>query len=348
VSRGLGSLQRDILATIRNQQGTTTLETLRWVLNDDSGKVNDLSKSWTYGVERAVRGLTKRGVISTEARKLATLEEWVIHYPGKTHRGDIRQLRLDLLPVLAEWIQSEEGPRPLYSADENERFFARGEGGSLSQRINQSDRGILFAKEWRALEPKLRQHLALTDSDSLFYLIARGKHLFTQAPIQTKVSFRELVDRCNSERLLPESIIEELRDLAGRFLPPENAGALELKSVIYRLITSVIHGHPDLKPEAMDVLFKSRPDYLKSVPGFTPPLSKMRPGLWVEDQRWKGAIGKGSLLARLVDQTTFQKFKFLSLQPSAQKDDRFSHRAKSAASVAQPLSPHADSLEDAS
>jgi len=310
MSRGHGILQRDLLDCVRVHEGVSTLESIRWVLLEKPG---DLPKSWTYALERAVKGLVKRGNLTIETRPLANLQEWVTHYPGKTHRHEIRQLRLDLLPVLVEWIRSDEGPRPLYSADENERFHARGEGGSLAKRLDGKDLGIAFASEWKTLEPQLRQLLAHTDSDALFYLIARGKHLFTQAHIQTRVSFGEMIDRCAKEKVLPPPLLAQLRSLAGRFLPLEKAAALELKSIIYRFITSVIHGHPDLKPEAMEALYKMRPDYLKAVAGFKPPIERKGRGLWIGEPHLGGSYEKGSPLARLIDQTTFQKFKFLRL-----------------------------------
>jgi hypothetical protein len=310
MSRGNGSLQLAILAHVRGSGGGSTLESIRWAMLKETG---NLPKAWTYALERAVRGLSKRGYLTVQVRPLATLQEWVTHYPCKTYRREIRQMRLDLLPVLVEWIRSDEGPRPLYSADENERFYARGEGGSLNKRLRGEDRGVVFSAEWKALEPQLRRLLAQTDSDALFYLIARGKLLFTGAHIQTRASFGEMIDRCAEENVLPVPLEVQLRSLASRFLPPEQAGSLELKSVIYRFITSVIHGHPDLKPEALEALYKKRPDYLKAIAGFKPPEERKVRGFFVGKPQPGGSFEKGSPLARLIDQTTFQKFRFLSL-----------------------------------
>lgn len=310
MSRGLGTLQRDILSHVR-EQGVTTLESLRWELGEGIDGKGNLRKAWSYGVERATVGLAKRGHLTIESRPLGTLREWTRHYPGKTYRGQIRQCRLELLPVLADWVRSDEGPRPLYSADENERFYARGEGGSLAQRLDAMDRGAAFAPEWRLLEPRLREHYAASGSDSLFYLITRGKQLFAGAQVQTRFSLGELIDRCAKENILPDSALVQLRSIADRFLPPEKAGALELKSFIYRFITSVIHGHPDLKPEALDALYKARSDYLRAIPGFNPPRERKNDRFWLDEMRWLGAVEKRSTLARLIDQTTFQRFRFL-------------------------------------
>ncbi len=324
MSRGPGSFQRDILDRIHRQQ-PTTLETLRWQLADEEGGHGNLPKSRAFALERAVANLAKRGLLNVEKRALATVQEWLSHYPGKTHRRAVRQLRVDLLPVLAEWVRSDEGPGPLFSADENERFFARAEGGSLSARIRfgKKDRGLLFASRWRQVEPHLRALLAQSDSDDLFYLIARGKYLFTRAPVETRFSFGQLVDRCAAKQLIPKALLADLNTLRLEFIPPETVGALELKSVIYRFVTSVIHRHPDLKPEALEALYKARSDYLKTVPGFRPPIDqKRRRGILLDPMRSGLGYENGSILARLIDQTTFQKFHFLSLptEGGGQKD----------------------------
>lgn len=315
MSRGLGSFQRDILKRIHRQQ-LTALETLRWQLADEEGTRGNLPKSGAFALERAVASLAKRGLVTVEKRALATVQEWLTLYPGKTHRRDVRQLRIDLLPILADWVRSDEGPGPLFSADENERFFARAEGGPLSARIGlrKKDRGVVFASRWRQIEPHLRALLAQSDSDDLFYLIARGKYLFTRAPIETRSSFGQLVDRCAANRVIPEALLADLNALRLDFIPEETVGALELKSVIYRFITSVVHRHPDLKSEALEALYKARPDYLKTVPGFRPPMDrKGRRAILLDPMRGGPSYEKGSVLARLIDQTTFHKFHFLSL-----------------------------------
>lgn len=318
MSRGLGSLQRLILTELEARKGTSTLESIRWALATDDRAGSDLPKSFGSGIERAVRGLVDRGLVITKKRALATVEEWLTHYPGKTYSCAIRQVRIDLLPVLVEWMRVERDSAPLYSAEENERFYTRDEGGSLANRLRRRDRGRQFVDEWTRLEPQLCAHFATVNSEALFYLLARGKYLFTGAPIQTPFSFSQMVARCASESALPAELIRSLKSLADRFLPPSQAAALEFKSYVYRFITSVLHGHPDLKPEALDALFKARPDYLKALPGFSPPKERSSSrGLWMPEYRWKGSLEKSCPLRRLIDQTTFQRFHFLRLSSSA-------------------------------
>ncbi|MDB6093727.1 MAG: hypothetical protein JWM32_1289 [Verrucomicrobia bacterium] len=309
MSRGLGNLQRDVLRVVDANVTSTTEETIRWELAKPG---TSLEKTWTYAINRAVKSLAKRGHLTIHRRPLINLDEWLLHYPSKTHRSDVRQLRLDLLPDLVEWIRSQQGPRPLYTAAQNERFYARGDGATLNFRPLQKDRGRKFAGEWKALEPALRRLLANTDSDDLFYLILGGKISFTGSKIQSPFSFGELVDRCEQQSVLPALLRDELRSLADRFMPKEEIKALELKSVIYHFITSVIHGHGKLKDEALEVLYKRRRKYLEGIPGYNLPVAKKKGSIYFEDPPRGGTIERKSLLERLIDQTTFQKFRFVT------------------------------------
>lgn len=159
-----------------------------------------------------------------------------------------------------------------------------------------------------------RTTLARSDSDDLFFLIARGKFLFTNARIETPHSFREVLERCSENGSLPLELTQRLHSLANRFITPEMVGTLELKSFIYQLVNSVIHGHCKLKSDALDALYRSRPDYIKAIPGVTPPAErKMGRALWARELHWDDAALKNTPLARLIDQTTFQKFHFVRL-----------------------------------
>lgn len=160
----------------------------------------------------------------------------------------------------------------------------------------------------------MRALLVQSGSDDLFYPIARGKYLLMRAPVETRSSFGQLVDRCAANQLIPKALLADLNALLLEFIPPETVGALELKSVIYRFVTSVIHRHPGLKPEALEALYKARSDHLTTVPGFRPPINrKGRRGKLLDPIHSRLGFVNGSILARLIDQTTFQKFHFLSL-----------------------------------
>lgn len=314
MSRGLGDFQLSLLARLRSQGSPTTIESLRWDLADEDGCSGDLPKPRAFALQRAVNSLAERSLLRVERRKLVTIQEWLAHYPGKTYRRDVRRVRIDLLPVLANWVRGQEGPGPLFNADANERFFARAEGADDSLYHRNFDRGAHLASRWKALEPELRKLLAHCASENLFLLIARGKNMFTGTRVETRVSFGELIDLCADEKILPEPIHAELESIRRDFIPPDVIGALKLKSVIYQFITSVIHRHPELKAEALRALYQAKPDYMRALPGYKPPTEPvMGRGLWIPGQTWGGFVEPRSALSRLIDQTTFQSFQFLAL-----------------------------------
>ena len=317
MSRGPGEFQLRVLSWLKRTAGATTLESLRWQFAEEDGVAGDLPKSAAFALDRAVKSLAERKLVVVEKRKLATIQEWLTHYPGKAYRRDVRQVRLDLLPVLTDWVRSAEGPGPMYSPYENEKFYARGGGDSVFTKRLLQDRGAQLAPRWKTLEPQIRRLVANNSSDNLIFLLAHGKSIFGGAPIETNLSLGQLIERCAGEEILPPELLAELRRLRNDYISPEMVGALELKSVIYRFITPVIHRHPEMKPEALDALYSARPEYLEAQPGFKPPAQPpINPrGLWIGEQyRWDGCFENRSALSRLIDQTTFQNFHFLSLR----------------------------------
>ena len=268
MSRGLGSLQRDVLAYVREQSSPTTLENVRWALHERSNS-NDLPKQWAFAVDRAVKSLasTSQGHrLVIEKRKLVTLEEWVRHYPGKTLDKSVRQLRLDLLPTLADWLVRSDGPGPRFDAEENERFVLHGESTGYQGRVAAETRRAEFGAEWTALEAQLWPHLADESAEAVLYLLVRGRQLFTRSRVSAELSFGQLVERCVQQKLLPAPLLVQLRSLADRFLPPEKVGFLALKSHVYQCIMPVRIRQPDLKPAALKALLAAKPAYMKSIP----------------------------------------------------------------------------------
>jgi hypothetical protein len=94
--------------------------------------------------------------LTIEKRPLVTPEEWLAHYPGKSHYAAVHRLRSDLLPVLADWVQSGAGP--LFSADDNERHHADRQARRWLRRGKRAPPP--FVEEWKAIEESMRTHLA--------------------------------------------------------------------------------------------------------------------------------------------------------------------------------------------
>ena len=161
------------------------------------------------------------------------------------------------------------------------------------------------------LESELWPHLTGKEAEDVLSLLVRGRQLFTTSKLSAKVSFRQLIESCDRRKLLPRPTLLKLTSLADRFLPPGKGGFLALKSYIYQCIMPVQIRQPDLKPDALKELLRAKPTYMKTIPGFTPPLPRSRGFTFPERDRWRNAVAKSSPLAHLIDHSSFQKFSFL-------------------------------------
>ncbi len=316
MSRGPGKRQQEIYRYLKEHNGPVTLENLRWELRADRNSA-DLSKSWSYAVERAVRNLAspKRGLISIEKRRLVSLQEWVTHYPDKTLDGAVRRLRLDLLPSLAEWLAGKHSPGPIFTPDENERFAFGGKRGGHDSNLPEEFRHR-HSGDWKALEPHIWRELRTGPRDALLHLLVRGRQLFTSSPVQTSLSFRNLLQQCADEKLLQPEVIAQFQSFADQVFPPTKIGFLAFKSLLYQCIQPVRIRQPELKADALKALIRAQPEYMKTLAGFNPPPPRSRTKLELpEEQRWQKAVAKGTPLARLIDHSAFQQFQFLSVKP---------------------------------
>ncbi len=317
MSRGPGSLQREVLKFVQEQTSPTTLENVRWALHENSNS-GDLPKSSAFAVDRAVKSLASASQghrLIVEKRKLGTLEEWVRHYPDKTHDKSVRQLRLDLLPTLATWMIRSDGPGPRFDTEENERFALHGEIKGFRGEMVAEKRRSKFGAEWNALEAQLWPHLVGASAEDVLYLLVRGRQLFTRSEVSATLAFGQLVERCAHKELLPGPLLMQLRSLADRFVPPEKVSFLAVKSHVYQCIQPVRIRQPDLKPDALKVLLEAKPDYMKGVAGFTPPGPRGKGMPFPEEERWRNAVARGSALSRMIDHSSFQNFSFLRAAP---------------------------------
>jgi hypothetical protein len=303
MSRGLGQLQQRILAELRNSG--STLETLRWSLWDETGSVaGKLPQTWNTSVTRAVETLEDRRDIMIDSRPLASLEEWVKHYPGKSLYIQVRKLRFELLPHLVSWLTEGDGPAPRFSRSQNEEFVRE-------QLDTDPDQVRRFSAKWARFEPAIRTCYAHSGCDELFLLLARGKQLFGPRFVRTKIAFRDLLDRC--EPHLTRELQDELRGFLAEFLPSNSAGALNLRSYVRSIAKDVpVHGHCELSDAAIDALYARCEDTISRLPGFQPPQPPAKLGrFWIGDTN---RPHHSPLIKKILDHSVFQRFRFLTIR----------------------------------
>lgn len=302
MSRGPGIIQKSIIGHVReNGEGTLTVETMRWALYDKLKEKalapdGSLPTAWNTAFSRAVERLAAppRSQLVVNRRPLASLEECVQHYPGKTLLVATRRLRLELLPSLKDFVEQNHQP-PRYSAASNEEYHI--------EQLPRQDRKA-FEQEWKRLVAELKQAFAVSDDDTLLSLIVKGKSLFEEkSTLSERRSFLELSSACCRSGMLSEGLSDRLRRFTERFLPANTAGSLRLKSYIHLFALPSRNGRYSLKERTIQELRRRNKAFVESLPGFKP----------VDSQRRYRKPQHSPMLHKLFDQTVFQDFRFIHL-----------------------------------
>ena len=327
MSRGPGKKQRDICDLLAANPAPTTFETLRWALfeqghadassspDDSPGRLRDgkMPGSWNSSLTRALERLAEGGErrVIIRRRRLASMDEFVRHYPGKSLVVKTRKLRIDLLPGLAKIAQGPEH-QARYTQAENEQWFVTNRlGDKLAQ----------FQKDWDAIEPELVEQLprlAGEDRDHLFYLIARAKSLFRSAPLECRRSIAQCLAPLAEHDALPPATLKKTADFSNALLPPARIGFLRLKSQIrsFADIPATGSGYR-LKAETLDGLEEACPEVVRSLPGYKPPPPRRQRGgkftsfdsIFTDGPR----STHGPDIHKLIDKTAFERFVFVRL-----------------------------------
>jgi hypothetical protein len=309
VSRGDGRLQRAILGELSAATRLTTFENLRWKLWEAleagaGGQLvgGQLPTKWNTSLWRALQTLTGRPGASVviEKRRLSRIDEVVEHYPGKTLSVAVRSLRLALLPEIRRWAR-EHAPR--YSLGMNERFHLENLPAPVVRRLQQA---------WHNLASTLVSLLPGLPGDCqnlLFLLIAKGKSVFEMRGVECHASFAELLKPCLEAGLIPSNIATQVSEFSRALLPPEEAGFLRIKSYVHKLANVARHGRCTLQPDTIEYLDSARPDIVRGLPGYEPPLGPSNHRWIHHDARPRHS----QQLHSLIDHSIFQKFQFLTI-----------------------------------
>ncbi len=303
MSRGLGELQREISKYVGESAEPVTVEFMRWSLYERLGKPRipedgALPNEWNTSFSRAVNSLVSRSnpLLQIEKRRLASLEECVMHYPGKTLLAATRRLRTTLLPALLEWTREKLGAAPHYNTAENEQY--------LVEHLPQ-DRVRCLRVKWMRLESLMQPSFARSGGDDLLLLFAKGGALFRGIEIRSRHSFAELVRTCCVGGDLPSGVVGELRRFATDFLSPATAGSLKLKSFVHEFAHVPPRGQCSLCESTKEALHRLRKPFVELLAGFRPAENKC-----LRNPHYSDAMDK------LFDQTVFQRFKFV--RPAAE------------------------------
>ncbi len=321
MSRGLGQLQRSICIYLAANPAQATYETLRWELfeqrkkaaipspDDTPARLRDgrLPGTWNSSLKRALDGLAEHGErrVIIDRRHLASMEEFVRHYPGKSLVASTRELRLVLLPALAAIVEAKKH-LPRYTQVENETFYLN----YLKEYLGYNLRP--FQNTWSEIEPELVKELQSVAGDNrstLFLLVARAKSLFEGAPLECRRSIAECVQPLVEHGALSPALEKKITAFSASLVPPSQIGFLRLKSYIRSFSDIPSRGSSyRLKPETLASLEDACPEVMKTLPGYQPPPAK-KSGMWALDDGPRSTYGPE--IHKLIDKTVFETFVFI-------------------------------------
>lgn len=296
MSRGLGSLQRLIVATLTDAPVTST--DLCWQLAGGSR----LTSAFYGAFFRALRGLEDRELVLVTRRKLKNLREFEQHYPNKTRLHELRDLRRQLLPILVH--QLEQTGERRFSSTNVERHAVR-----LTQDAPGGER---LTEAWKALEPDAYDAIGQLSNTNrqacdlamrvLFkcrLLFDRRRMRFSEIEIGTALTdllYRaELVPEASALTMFTRRVQEMLDEFVDLKAVHDHA---DLKSRLYVYAALGKDQSPGLKPEAKALLLKHLPAVVTSLPGHVP-------GPKLHDTTFS------PLLDRLIDRHAFAQYEFL-------------------------------------
>lgn len=309
MSRGDGYFQRAVIGALTEAaEESLTMEGLRWRLYEDSGKPplqpgEELPSAWNTSFRRTIIGLERHGRINIDSRPLESLEECIIHYPGKTLSASARLLRAKLLPVILDWSRKEGGLKPRYGDAANEDYQVK--------KLRKEGKWAELSDQWQLLEERLRPLYGKASSspDDFLRLICKGRNLFRTTDIETGISFSLAVSKVRRSGQSPTDLTDDLQAFLELFMPAGQAGSLKLHGFMHELAEVPRHGQCKLRDSTLDYLHTHQKELVESMPGFQRKPAPPFQGFYGVREEYTYDPD----LVKLFDQTVFQDFKFISL-----------------------------------
>jgi hypothetical protein len=131
--------------------------------------------------------------------------------------------------------------------------------------------------------------------------------------VSTLESLGGLVTQCDTDRDMPGGLRDQLHVIMNKFLPGSFAKTLEFKSYVRAVARQIpTSGHCSLSEEAEDALFQRCPDLLSQLPVFRPAQVLKRSEFLFSDAIKNARPQHSSVLAKVLDHSVFQHFRFLT------------------------------------
>lgn len=304
MSRGIGSLQRDLLSAFGEKDDWIAVNDLSWRLG--GGKVVGAQLS------KALPSLSGRGYVGLLSRTLSDFADVVRFFPFKTHDAAVKQVREQFLPILATYV-----PRG------DQRF---GVGKNETYSLRDHPHLPNFARRWLSLEEHLLD-LARADGSRrglVLPIIWRARQLLDIDPrVRDDRSLRYLVDDAVNDwsadafTVSVPAILVEVRSFCDELFP--DAGATELRRVLHELVDMNKNGPSVLKDEAKMHLLQHAPEMLRAMPGHRGPSNVGRGFGEAIRRREAERTTFDPIMNQVLTRKVFESFAFARLTPAGRR-----------------------------
>jgi len=308
MSRGHGKIQISIIETIKQDFGNQVQQNyLIWhlaekekkikTLNIDSFKTGFIDNSFNKSIQRAIIELGKEEVIQIQPRKLTSLDQFISYYPFKTTKLEIKELRINLLPLIKFFLE-ETGPK--YGPYREELFLIEKIKKEKKEEFRRA------SEKWISFEKKIFRILAQTEEnrDKLISIIIKGRQLFMDSKAEYGRALFSLLNE--DKKLIP--IISEIHAFYSEVIKNEDWNHVVMKSQIYAVANLAKGSRSSLNEDFKKFLYEKKSGYVSNLPGHSVINHESRGRLF----GLKNEINFSKLLDKLIDRHSFAPFNFLS------------------------------------
>lgn len=310
MSRGPGKLQSTILDAVE-AKGSISFGQLCWHLAEEDGhRISDegeLSQTFYTSCHRAVNRLVDEGRLPRNRRKLRSIAELAMHYPYKTRRKTMRDLRLRLLPHLKDYL--DETQKRQFGSAEVERFFLSQQSAAVMREVGQ---------RWQSLEELLCKLLGEVPSERrevVLDLIVKGRASLLDSNGATHPSdLGSLIKRAlfaSGQSEAEHSVYTKIKELYATCFPLDKRRLMNLKDQLYVVadLSQRGNGKPYLKENFKQELLRRDGLYLEVLPGHRIETAIPIPGYSID---FPPSIYYSPILDQLIGRDSLAAFDFLS------------------------------------
>lgn len=315
MSVGPGKLQSAILTALRKTPKQFNI--LLWEIAENLGKINkvpnnivglengQISKSFYNNFLRAIKSLKGKKLILVKEMKISNLDDLIKYYPFKTRELEIRYLREKFLPLIVNFIKTQNSfPFSAPQVEENTIAQLRMNSSNYSQLVS----------EWVEIQEEIKIYFLSSKMFSIEItdLLYKGMELIlSNNKTIVNDTLGNLINVVQSNSLINEPISNKLYLFYEKYFVKGSLDRNMFKNIMYSVVSiSKSQGSSNVTANFKKFLYENEPDLISSLPGHITPKELVK-------DRWyqigEQEIIYSSLIDRIIERHLFTDFIFLEI-----------------------------------